>query len=173
MGRRATLVLTGLFLVLVSFFVEAQEVTNIATGLRVYKDTIEYEVYLHQHLEAGVFEPEHEVVVRGRDYDRASGEVTAASIEGVDCVYTGEDAFVEWEVDIERRALQHRTQTRSKDEALLSNVPSRSTARCRSKERSTCDSRGSGVTLKISSLTTRAANSVLFRKSTLPGPVTF
>ena len=100
MGRRATLVLTGLFLVLVSFFVEAQEVTNIATGLRVYKDTIEYEVYLHQHLEAGVFEPEHEVVVRGRDYDRASGEVTAASIEGVDCVYTGEDAVVEWEVDI-------------------------------------------------------------------------
>lgn len=100
MGRRARFVLTSLLLALVAFYGEVQAVTGTATGLLGYKSAVEYEVYLRQHLDAGVVGPEQEIVVHGRDYSRASGEVAAASIEGVDCVYTGEDAVVEWEIVI-------------------------------------------------------------------------
>lgn len=74
--------------------------SNASVDLMGYREIMDYEAYLHQHLQDGAGTPDYEVVISAIDYARVSGEVTIGNIEGVDCLLTGEDGFVEWDINI-------------------------------------------------------------------------
>lgn len=93
-------ILAGLFLVVSACILLVAASSYCFAELLDYEEIVEYESYISQHLQSGVGFPEHEIVVRASDYARASGEVEVTNIEGVDCILTGEEGFVEWEVNV-------------------------------------------------------------------------
>jgi ABC-type glycerol-3-phosphate transport system substrate-binding protein len=74
--------------------------SDALTDLSGYREIMDYETYLHQHLQNGASTPDYDLTVRAVDYARTSGDVMVGNIEGVDCLLMGEDGVVEWEVEI-------------------------------------------------------------------------
>lgn len=102
---RKQTVQTGLLSAVTVSFLLVFVSMNGSAELLSYQTVVDYETYLRQHIESGAAFPELDIYVSPGDYARASAEVEAANLEGVDCIVIGEEGFVEWEVVVPEAGL--------------------------------------------------------------------